>query len=196
MCDGALIAQQMILELESEGQEVALFTVFDTWVLENSQIRFLWEITYYLQRLRTLRELGLKEHAAAARRVWQRLLGRNGSGETAWEKKYWPGQDFEPPQFQAPVLLFKRRRQPYYYVRDPKMGWGARSKGGVDIHAVDCGHFELLRPPHVQVIGQRLAHRLHEIHDRARHSASPTTVVSELIGLGSQDIVNAVNWQT
>src|SRR6202008_2843793 len=30
MCDGVLIAQEMILELELQGEEVALFVIFDT----------------------------------------------------------------------------------------------------------------------------------------------------------------------
>ncbi len=30
---------------------------------------------------------------------------------------YWPVDDFQAPRFRAPVLLFKRPRQPYYYIR-------------------------------------------------------------------------------
>jgi thioesterase domain-containing protein len=170
MCDGVLIAQQMILELESRGNEVSLFAIFDTWVLENSQIRPLWAVEYYLQRMRTSIDLPLKEQLATLGRVLRRLAGRNGPNESGWGKAYWPGEDFQPPRFRAPVLLFKRPRQPYFYVRDPLMGWGARSMGGTDICEIECEHYEMLRPPHVGVVGQTLARRLQEINQRASHA--------------------------
>jgi thioesterase domain-containing protein len=164
MCEGVLIAQQMILQLESAGEEIALFTIFDTWVLENSQIRPLWALDYYWQRFRDFRILSRTEMVAAARRVGKRMTSRSkvtpGSG---WNRAYWPGESFQNPQFQAPVLLFKRPRQPYFYIRDPQMGWGARSMGGVTICEVKCGHVEMLREPHVRSIGQTLGNRLKRI---------------------------------
>jgi thioesterase domain-containing protein/acyl carrier protein len=161
MCNGVLIAQQMILELEAQGEDVALFAIFDTWVLENSMIRPLWAVDYYFQRLRAFAKLPWKEQAASAKRVLRGVMGlEKRSAGNDWGKAYWPGETFQPPQFQALVMLFKRPRQPFFYVGDPLMGWGARSTGGVDICEIDCGHFAMLRPPHVQVIGQRLAQRL------------------------------------
>jgi thioesterase domain-containing protein len=167
MCDGVLIAQEMILELEARGAEVSLFAIFDTWVLENSQIRPLWAVEYYLQRMRTSIDRPLKEQLASLGRVLRRLAGRNGSSGGGWGKAYWPGEDFQPPRFQAPVLLFKRPRQPYFYIRDPLMGWGARSTGGTEICEINCGHYEMLRPPHVGVVGEALARRLQEINQGA-----------------------------
>jgi thioesterase domain-containing protein/acyl carrier protein len=166
MCEGVLIAQQMILDLESQGEEVALFAIFDTWVLENSHIRSLWAINYYLQRVRAFPDLALKEQLASLRRMLRRWAGRNGAHSTEWPQAYWPGKNFQTPRFRAPVLLFKRPRQPYYYVRDPKMGWGARSSGGVEICEVNCGHFEILRLPHVRVIGERLRARLRGLNEQ------------------------------
>lgn len=166
MCDGVLIAQEMILQLESAGEEVAFFAILDTWVLENSQIRALWAINYYLERLRTFRQLPLRQRMHKIERTFRTLAGRNGSTDLGWPQAYWPNQDFEAPRFRAPVILFKRPRQPYYYVRDPEMGWGARSSGGVEIHEMRCGHYELLRQPHVSIIGEKLSARLREINQR------------------------------
>lgn len=171
MCSGVLIAQEMILQLESQGEEVALFANFDTWVLENSQVRPLWAIAYYLQRARALRDLPVKEQFTTLHRALKRLAGRNGSSTSGWPEAYWPSEGFQPPRFRAPILLFKRPRQPYYYVRDPQMGWGARSTGGVEICEVQCGHFEILRQPHVQFLAQRLAQRLQAINDRTKKSS-------------------------
>jgi thioesterase domain-containing protein len=169
MCEGALIAQEVILQLEAQREEVGFFAIFDTWVLENSQIRSLWAIDYYRQRFQFFRRLLLPEKIAVMKRFGQRLLLSNGkqadSVSTRWGRAYWPGGDFLEPRFQAPVLLFKRARQPYYYVRDRKMGWGNRSSGGVEICELNCGHEEFLRQPQVGIVGQLLANKLQEIGD-------------------------------
>jgi thioesterase domain-containing protein len=175
MCDGVHIAQEMIFQLESQGEEVALFTIFDTWVLENSQVRLLWFVDYYLQRIRNFPRLPLSEKRATVQRVFKRLAGRNGSGKTVWTQTYWPGPDFRARQFRTPVLLFKRPRQPYFHVRDPEMGWGARSTGGVTICEVNCGHVEFLRQPYVHLVGQKLSQRLREINARVKEGTVPVS---------------------
>ena len=168
MCDGVQIAQEMIIELESQSEKVSLFAIFDTWVLENSQDRRLWAVDYYLNRLRSFHRLPLKQQLATVTRALMRGVRRHRATQTAWNRAYWPGEDFQPPRFRAPVLLFKRPRQPFFYVRDPELGWGTRSKGGVEVCEVDCGHFDFLRPPYVQRIGERLQARLREINEGAQ----------------------------
>lgn len=172
MCDGVRIAQEMIVQLESLGEEVALFAILDTWVLENSQVRTLWAIDYYLGRLRMFTHLPLSQKVSTLQRTFKRLMGRDYSGKTGWAQGYWPDESFHPPQFRAPVLLFKRPRQPFYYVRDPEMGWGARSTGGVEICEVRCGHFQFLRQPYVAVIAQRLWARLRQINGESKGQAT------------------------
>jgi thioesterase domain-containing protein len=174
MCEGVMIAQQMVLQLESEGEEVGLFTIFDTWVLENSRIRSLWAVDYYMQRFRNFRALSLDQQFATVRRVFKRITApsvtNSGNGSN---RAYWPDKDFQPPQFRAPVLLFKRPRQPFFYVRDPQMGWGSRSMGNVETCELKCGHFEMLREPHVRLVGQTLGNRLEAIRNQPEvHSAT------------------------
>jgi thioesterase domain-containing protein len=60
-------------------------------------------------------------------------------------------------RFRAPVVLFKRPKQPFFYVNDPQMGWGARTETGVEIFEVDFHHEEILREPHVRQFGEKLA---------------------------------------
>jgi amino acid adenylation domain-containing protein len=183
MCDGVQIAQQMILDLESQGEEVGLFAIFDTWVLENSQIWPLWAVNYYLSRLRTFPKLTLKEQVATVKRVLRRVMGDEQSSEqTGWVKAYWPGNDFRPPYFRAPILLFKRPRQPFFYVRDPLMGWGARSAEGVEVCEIKCGHFEMLRPPHVEIIGQTLARRMSGMDQRGQKPGTATHSMPKQLG--------------
>jgi thioesterase domain-containing protein/acyl carrier protein len=165
MCDGVQIAQRMIVELESQGEVVSLFAIFDTWVLENSQDRRLWAVDYYLTRLRSFHRLPSKQKLATMKRAFKRQLKRHRNAETDWNRAYWPGEDFQPPRFRAPILLFKRPRQPYFYIRDPQMGWGTRSMSGVEVCEIDCGHFDFLRPPYVRLIGEKLQARLREINE-------------------------------
>jgi thioesterase domain-containing protein/acyl carrier protein len=183
MCNGVLIAQQMILELEAQGEEVALFAIFDTWVLENSAIRPLWAVDYYFERLRAFPKLPWGEQLASVKRVLRGVIGlEKRAAGNGWGKAYWPGKTFQPPHFQAPVMLFKRPRQPFFYVGDPLMGWGARSNGRVDICEIDCDHFAVLRPPHVQVVGQRLAQRLQALGQRVTQSKRTPTGVGGQLG--------------
>jgi thioesterase domain-containing protein len=179
MCLGVLIAQDMVLQLESEGEEVALFAIFDTWVLENSQIRSLWAIDYYYQRFRRLCALSLNEQMNTVRRTVGRWIapisGNGGNHGDGWRDAYWPGEDFQTPRFNAPVLLFKRPRQPYFRVRDPQMGWAGRSLGGVEICEIECGHVEMFREPNVRLLAQKLGSRLESI---AHRSDEPPASVS------------------
>jgi len=167
MCEGVLIAQEVILELESRHEEVGVFAIFDTWVMENSQIRPLWAVAYYRQRFQIFRSLPLQERLATTKRFVKRLFvrnGKNGNGSgSGWNRVYWPGEEFREPRFQAPVFLFKSTRQPFYFVRDRQMGWGVRSAGGVEICELDCAHNEFLRHPQVKIVGQVLADRLQSI---------------------------------
>lgn len=164
MCDGVVLAQVMIRKLESQGEEVALFAILDTWVMENSLIKPLWALDYYVQRSRLWSSKPLKEQFAMVRRTLARWIApANNTSGSGWQRAFWPGENFQIPRFSAPVLLFKRPRQPYYRLRDPEMGWGARSLGGVEICEIECGHFEILREPHVRVISQKLRNRLQRI---------------------------------
>jgi len=83
------------------------------------------------------------------------LLGKKPP-RTDWRQAYWPA-GLIPSRFRAPVVLFKRPKQQFYYINDPEMGWGLRSEGGVEIHEIDFHHLEILREPHVRQFGETLA---------------------------------------
>ncbi len=165
LCDGTHIAEQIVLGLEAQGEEVGLFAIFDTWVLQHSQRRWLWKIYYSRQRLREMKRLGLAARLASFRRVAQNKvnhLAGKSSPRTDWQQAYWP-EGFTPARFRAPVVLFKRPKQPFYYIKDARMGWGARSQGGVTIHEVDLNHQEILREPHVREFGEKLAQAMEQV---------------------------------
>ena len=189
LCDGAHIGERVVMELEAQGQEVALFAVIDTWVLHNSQRPWLWRVDYFQRRLRDASTRGLAEQLqfykqAASNRI-QRLMGKLPA-RTDWQDTYWPRQDI-PISYSAPVVLFKRPKQPYYYVKDPQMGWGARTKSGVEIHEIDFDHDYLLREPHVRVLGEEIAASVKRViekhageHDRSLAQGKPVTPAEDL----------------
>jgi hypothetical protein len=55
------------------------------------------------------------------------------------------------------VVLFKRPKQPFYYVNNTQMGWDKRTESGVEIHEFDFHHLHILREPHVRFFGEKLA---------------------------------------
>jgi amino acid adenylation domain-containing protein len=175
MCEGVQIAQQMILDLEAAGEKVGFFAILDTWVLQNSQIEWLWRLDYYRQRLRKLRRLPLANRVplmskAVRRNLKRAAQPRNAQVPTDWQRTYWPGKDFVNPRFQAPVVLFKRPKQPFYYVDDTTLGWGTRAMAGVEIHDIDFHHLEMLREPYVRTIGEVLRGRMLQIEKNANQS--------------------------
>jgi amino acid adenylation domain-containing protein len=188
LCDGTHISEQIVLSLESEGEEVALFAIFDTWVMQHSQRRWLWRIDYYRQRLQNINKMSLAERLASYRRVAEKKVliasGRQPA-RTDWQERYWP-KNFTPPRFRAPVVLFKRPKQQFYYINDPEMGWGRRSEGGVEIHEIDFHHKEILREPHVRQFGFELAECISRVSRRILKPEQSTE---------SQPVLSAVSVQ-
>jgi thioesterase domain-containing protein/acyl carrier protein len=164
MCEGARIAFDMARLLEARGEKVALLVIFDTWVIENTQIRFLWKINYYSGRLRDFWRISLSEKRRTILK-WLRdranhLDARNNGARSAWPAAYWPGETFAPPRFGGKITVLKRPKQPYYYVRDPLMGWGTRSTGKVELQVIEAHtkeHILLFREPYVYELAEKLA---------------------------------------
>ena len=172
LCDGTHIAEQIVLSLEAQGEEVGLFAIFDTWVMQHSQIPWLWKFHYYGQRLQEMKKMKLNERLASYKRAAETRVARvtgQKPGRTDWQERYWP-QNFTAQQFRAPVVLFKRPKQQFYYVKDREMGWGKRSEGGVEIHEIDFHHLHILREPHVAQFGEVLAQWMTRISLRGSQS--------------------------
>ena len=160
MCTGVHIAEQMVLELEAQGHEVGFFAIIDTFVLQYSWIQWLARLESFRVGRRRVSKLPLSAQVSHYRQVVKRRLRRVLLHETEpldpWNKAFWPGKEFHLEQFRAPVILFRKPRQPYFKIKDREMGWGARSLSGVKICMVNAVHEEMLREPAVQVIAEQL----------------------------------------
>jgi len=173
MCEGVQIAERLVCDLEAQGQVVSLFTIFDTWVLQHSYRLWLWRIEYFRQRLRELKNMNFSQQwetcKLAVSTRWRMLTGKF-QGRSEWYRAYWP-EDFAPSRFRAPVVLFKRPKQPFYYVDDPQMGWGQRSESGVEIHEIEFDHEEILREPYVHQLGEQLEACIRRLDERTAEFA-------------------------
>jgi thioesterase domain-containing protein/acyl carrier protein len=181
MCNGVHIAEQMVLALEAQGQEVGFLSIIDTFVMQHSEIRWLARLEAFRNRRRYLSTFSLSAQASHYRQAVKNRLRRMLLHETEplspWTKAVWPGKEFQPQQFQAPVILFKRPRQPYFKVRDREMGWGARSLSGVRVCTVNVeAHEQMLREPAVNAIAKQLNDTLSSLekdHFRAHELTTP-----------------------
>jgi amino acid adenylation domain-containing protein len=184
MCDDIQVCEEMTIQLERARQQVGFVANLDTWAIQNTMVPWKWKIHYYATRFGELTRLHPVDFVRAVmaifgRKVAGRKVARDQelreSGEpTSWQKAYWPGPEYQTPRFQAPILLFKRPLQPFHYIKDPEMGWGVRSRTGVEIHEMNLDHDNLLREPHIKAIGKILAARLRALHAREA-SAQLTT---------------------
>jgi amino acid adenylation domain-containing protein len=187
MCEGARIAFDMARLLEAQGEQVALLGIFDTWVLENSQIRWLWKINYYHLRLKGLVRMSPKEAWETVTTTMDRMLTGKRT-RSLWPDTYWPGEQYVPPKFGGKITLFKLPRQPYFYVDDPYMGWGQRCLGGVEIQFIRSKHLRLLREPYVRDLAEKLREHLRRARGEAASVSPPTAPLNqeELLSVGAR----------
>jgi amino acid adenylation domain-containing protein len=171
-CEGARIAFEMTRVLESQGQNVNLLAVIDTWVIENTQNRVLWNISYYADRVRRWWRQPRQARAKMARnavetRIKRWLGSKSAQRPTEWVNAYWPGDDFVPTQVQSRITVYKIPKQPFYYHADPLLGWGPRSASGVETHVIRHGkHQLLLREPHVRNLAAAMSLTLESIQSK------------------------------
>jgi thioesterase domain-containing protein/acyl carrier protein len=171
MCNGAHIAEQMVVELEAQGHEVGFLGIIDTFVLQNTVIRWLSRLESFRTRRRDISKLRFSaqvSHYKQALKKWSRRLALDEREPfSPWNKVLWPGEEFHPKQFRSQIILFKRPRQPYYMVKDPKMGWASRSLAEVKVCTVDIvDHMEMLREPAVQMMAEQLMDVLDRIEKK------------------------------
>src|SRR5207245_9733924 len=99
-----------------------------------------------------------------------------------WPDAYWPGKNFVPPQCGGKTTLFKMPKQPYYYVRDPFLGWGTRTTAGVDLHVIPIKtdrHIQIFREPHIQLLATKLGVCLGRAQQNKTRDPAPVPVAEE-----------------
>jgi len=185
-CEGARLAFEMARILESQGDQVNLLAIIDTWVLENTQNRRLWKIYYHAVRLRQIWRQPWTSKLALIRRAltnrMRRWIGsKSAAAKGGWIEVYWPGEDFVPSRIQSRITIFKIPKQPFYYHADALLGWGPRTSSGVDVEIIPHGrHRLLLREPYVRELAAALSKSLQRFPPERREPGHQATEPTEM----------------
>jgi thioesterase domain-containing protein len=166
MCGGAIAAYEVARLLESQGETVGLVAVFDTWVHEGTEVPFLVSIHWYSMRARQILRLPPEERWVQLwqlfRRRYDRLTHpqrrRDGASTTSSISAVLKSNG---ALYGGTVTVFRRRRQPYFRIRDRQLGWGMRTTGKVEVLEIATPiHEVVLREPFVKELAQRLDEKL------------------------------------
>jgi thioesterase domain-containing protein len=187
MCEGALIAFEMVRRLEAEGQRVALLGTLDTWPEENTSHQLLHRVFLYQRRLRDVwrsprpqqiafvksrTEKALRILADAFRAPEERRIPPRPK-MSPWDVRMFPGPSFVPPTVSCRIDVFRTRSQPYWRLEDPELGWGSRTTGGVDVHYILGDHDTFMREQHIGPLAEQLGECLRNAEEEiARLSLS------------------------
>ena len=177
-CEGAHVAFEMARQLEAQGQEIALLGILDAWTAENTIRYYPWLVWFYYRQIsRAIRRGRIPLIHKRIRVILHLLFGGTRfhrktptSAEVSEDspighvrsylRRYWPGPDFEPPVTNARITVFRIRSQPYWRINDPLLGWGSRTRQGVEVLEVSGEHRTVLREPHVREIAEFIGERL------------------------------------
>jgi glutathione S-transferase len=165
ICEGGQIGYEIVKLLEAEGAPIGLFAAIDTWPEENTRAPFLTAV--HAVQTRAGRFLGLPAEQQVRRvtrkvtGVLGRALGRKPARapETteAWRERVFPKEVFVPRPVKTRIIVFRAAKQPYWRIRDPELGWGSRTTGGVVVYPIDGEHRTILREPFVASFGRQLS---------------------------------------
>jgi amino acid adenylation domain-containing protein len=202
MCEGALIAFDMVRHLEAHGEQVKLLAMIDTWPEENTTDLRYHHVYRYERAVRLFlalppeRRLGfLRWRAAKSLRTLGARLGlrksaparatasRAAPAVNPWEVRMFPGPSFVPPKVNVRIDVFRTRGQPYWRIDDRELAWGSRTSVGVDLHFIDGLHHTFMREEHVATLARPLQLCLRNVEEdlerEAMLAAHPRRVAPE-----------------
>ena len=201
MCEGALIAFVMTRQLEAAGQKVAFLGMMDAWPEENTRRRLVNFVFKYYLKLQdflamsrpkkekfvkqTIARIGLRlrrnrpsEHVSQATSEVARKAAFEATTQALWDERVFPGPGFVPPQVDTLITVFRVKEQPPWRIKDERLGWRDRTRGGVTLHDVDGVHTNFMRPPHVTVLARELNVALRKAHAKIDRDEAPAAAAA------------------
>ena len=153
MCEGAIISFFMAKQLEAMGDKVALLVSLDAWARENTRSKWRIRYDYYTKRLMLLTKRSSAESwrviSKAVRNRIDWLIHGKPAALRIHDQVYWPDKSFVAPKVDARITLIRAPQQYEGYNADQLLGWGTRTRSGVDVFTVNGKHQSLLREPTV-----------------------------------------------
>jgi thioesterase domain-containing protein/acyl carrier protein len=154
-----LIAYEIAQQLTKLGHRVGLLGLVDTFDSREQRRR---SALARKMKLMMLVDMPLKDSAILIhRRIWGRLqaiafkiFGDKSQVELATRSQHLCDA-YIPESYQGHAVYWKCTRQsrlePPSYDEEK---WGALVNGGIEVHAVPCRHYEIMREPHVSAVAE------------------------------------------
>jgi thioesterase domain-containing protein/acyl carrier protein len=167
-CEGAHIAFEMVRQLEDDGEPIGMLAILDAWPQENTRNRFLFHIHLYIRQIRKFLKSDYRNQVNNLRRKLGKLVprasGTHGPSQTPsapryflqMTQRYWPGPDYVAPQCNAAITVYRTSGQPFWRIRDRRLGWGVRTRSNVKVLDVPGAHRSVLREPCVTILAQEI----------------------------------------
>jgi thioesterase domain-containing protein len=182
---GGKLALEMAQQLQKDGQSVALLAIIDT-CLYSTKFATLWNgarlfltsilphlVPYvsdylHLQLTPSRPEQAAQKPGGFLSKLKARFQTAEPSGDTKLPKfktsalkrlfqvfraNVRADSRYRPQRYPGQVTLFKTASQ----YQDLTWGWGAIAANGVELHHIPGHHMNLLRPPQVQVLAEKLS---------------------------------------
>jgi len=155
---GGTLALEMAQQLHQGAESVALLAIIDTrlyltrfaklWhgsgVFLTSMLPHLWPYTSEYLDLRSAERGGETKLPKFKAPEFKRLI-------QVFQANVWADSRYKSQRYPGRVTLFKTEHQ------DSTWGWGDIAADGVELHQVPGHHMNVLRPPQVQVLAEKLS---------------------------------------
>jgi thioesterase domain-containing protein len=193
-CLGGTIAYEMAQRLQSEGQEVALLALFDTYnftqMNKAKTLPYLWQkIAFHGRNLASLSWKDLSGYLTSKIRVatdgelrallknlfkalWSERARKNHKTAegTIQEINDAAAAAYRPRPYAGSLTVFKPKKN-YNFFPDPKMGWSNTVTGELDVAALPVNPHAMLVTPFVQHLTRELRQRLDAVETRKKTAA-------------------------
>ena len=181
MCTGAQLACEMARQLSTAGEKLSFVGIVNTWGFYTVSKRYYFtkllnRLGWYTGRVRLLCQKRPGDAIVYMRQVLRkrtesakatiRPVFATGSAAAAieatevsndWiESVGWSWKEQAAPKYDGAITVFRIRRQPYWRVRDPTLGWGKQAEKISIRHLPGSDHNAILRETQIKPFVENL----------------------------------------
>jgi amino acid adenylation domain-containing protein/non-ribosomal peptide synthase protein (TIGR01720 family) len=179
---GGLVAFEMSLQLQKQGQEVAFLAILDTLAPAYNAQSVEWDETQWLNQIARFLENELGKKLAFN---YDRVQSLDADAQLDYLLNLLKKADYLPPnapktQLRGLVNVFKANSQIHYAPieitktpitlfkaeqtrSDVEATWEKFSEAGVSVQIVPGDHFSMMKKPHVQILAEQLSDALEQV---------------------------------